>query len=158
MSSQTIQTAQPNSLTRKHRQQKSPSSAPAGLSKDTARASSIVGGALWDTISIAQRARAILRSSNDSYHVVFDRPVSWSKNMSIVAWASLMTNHAKLAKWFIMQCIKQASTLRVSRARTMNVGNRTKTFTVEGTEGTGSAVTKRELSFRSFFFKRALMD
>jgi hypothetical protein len=56
----------------------------------------------------------ILRSSKNNYHVVFDRPVSWSENMRIVAWVSLLSHNPMIEKWFIMQCIKEGSTLRVS--------------------------------------------
>lgn len=56
----------------------------------------------------------ILKSSENHYHVVFNRRVSWSENMRIVAWVSLLSHNRGLVKWFIMQCIKQGSTLRVS--------------------------------------------
>ena len=56
----------------------------------------------------------ILKSSENCYHIVFNRKVSWSENMSIVAWVSLLSHHENLKQWFLMQCIKQASTLRVS--------------------------------------------
>ena len=56
----------------------------------------------------------ILKSSENNYHVVFDRKVSWSENMRIVAWVSLLSCNRGLTKWFLMQCIKGASTLRVS--------------------------------------------
>ena len=56
----------------------------------------------------------ILKSSFRSYHVVFDEPVSWSKNVGIVAWVCLRWKIRKLTEWLIMQCIKHASTLRVS--------------------------------------------
>lgn len=59
----------------------------------------------------------ILKSSENCYHVVFDREVSWSENVKIMAWVSLLSQHRLLTKWFIMQCIKQASTLRVSRKK-----------------------------------------
>jgi len=59
----------------------------------------------------------VLKSSEKSYHVIFDRPVSWRKNVSIVAWVSLQTKHTKLTGWFILQCIKQGSTLRISPKR-----------------------------------------
>ena len=55
----------------------------------------------------------ILRSSQNNYHVVFDRKVSWAENMKIVAWVCLLSHKPKLVKWFLMQCIKGASTLRV---------------------------------------------
>ena len=56
----------------------------------------------------------ILKSSANCYHVVFNRTVLWSENMHIVAWVSLLTDHKTLIKWFLMQCIKECSTLRVS--------------------------------------------
>ena len=59
----------------------------------------------------------ILKSSNDGYHVIFNRVVSWSENMRIVAWVSLLSHIAKTEKWFVMQCIKEGSTVRVSRKR-----------------------------------------
>jgi hypothetical protein len=58
----------------------------------------------------------IARSSSGNYHVVFNRPVSWTLNTSIMAWTCLETKfHKHLTRWFIMQCIKQASTLRCGR-------------------------------------------
>ena len=59
----------------------------------------------------------ILRSSENNYHVVFNRSVSWAENMKIVAWISLLSHNRMLEKWLIMQCIKEGSTLRVSRKR-----------------------------------------
>ena len=56
----------------------------------------------------------ILKSSKDCYLVVFNRPVSWSENMRIVTWVCLLSHRMKTERWFLMQCIKQASTLRVS--------------------------------------------
>lgn len=56
----------------------------------------------------------ILKSSSDCYHVVFDRKVSWKLNVKIVAWVSLMCQNPMLEKWFLMQCIKEGSTLRIS--------------------------------------------
>ncbi len=60
------------------------------------------------------RGFIILKSSNSRYHVVFDRKVTWSMNVKIMGWACLLTKHKGLTRWFIMQCIKQGSTLRVS--------------------------------------------
>ena len=59
----------------------------------------------------------ILKSSLNNYHVVFNRTVSWKENMHIVAWVCLRSKHKKLTGWFIMQCIKEGSTLRVSPKR-----------------------------------------
>jgi len=59
----------------------------------------------------------ILKSSEGNYHVVFNRPVSWCENMRIVAWVSLLSGNPMLEKWFMLQCIKEGSTLRVSPKR-----------------------------------------
>jgi hypothetical protein len=63
------------------------------------------------------RGFLILKSSKNCYHVVFDRAVSWSENMRVVAWVALQSRNKGLAKWFLMQCIKGCSTLRVSPKR-----------------------------------------
>ena len=55
-----------------------------------------------------------LKSSKNCYHVVFNRKVSWRKNVHIVAWVCLESQNQGLDKWFVMQCIKESSTLRVS--------------------------------------------
>ena len=55
----------------------------------------------------------ILRSSHKCYHVVFNRPVSWTRNLHIIAWACQQSKHKKLTGWLIFQCIKESSTLRV---------------------------------------------
>jgi hypothetical protein len=57
---------------------------------------------------------AILKSSVNCYHVVFDRKVTWNVNVKIMAWACLVSKHRGLTGWFILQCIKKGSTLRVS--------------------------------------------
>lgn len=59
------------------------------------------------------RGFIILKSSEEHYHVVFDRRVSWSKNMGIVGWVAVCSRNSKLKDWLAMQCIKQGSTLRV---------------------------------------------
>lgn len=56
----------------------------------------------------------ILRSSEKSYHVLFNRKVSWVENITIMAWTCLVLKHSKLTGWFILQCIKKGSTLRIS--------------------------------------------
>jgi hypothetical protein len=40
----------------------------------------------------------ILKSSKNCYHVVFNRKVSWTENMKIVAWVSLQSHKEKLNK------------------------------------------------------------
>ena len=59
----------------------------------------------------------ILRSSKNNYHVVFDREVDWSENVSIMSWVVLTNKKPKLLKRFLLQCIRKASTLRVSSKR-----------------------------------------
>ena len=56
----------------------------------------------------------ILKSSENCYHVVFNRMVSWSENMHIVAWVSLLSKNRGILRWLPMQCIKESSTLIVS--------------------------------------------
>lgn len=55
-----------------------------------------------------------LKSSDNCYHVVFNRSVDWSENMRIVAWVCQQSKNYKLTGYLVMQCIKEASTLRVS--------------------------------------------
>jgi hypothetical protein len=56
----------------------------------------------------------ILKSSEESYHVIYDRPVSWAENMKILAWVSLLSHNEALTKYLQMQCIKKSSALRIS--------------------------------------------
>ena len=63
------------------------------------------------------RGFVILKSSEKCYHVVFERKVSWSENTRVVAWVALQSHNKELAKWFLMQCIKGCSTLRVPSKR-----------------------------------------
>ena len=56
----------------------------------------------------------ILKSSANHYHVVFNRCVSWSENMHVLAWASLLSHNKRAQRYALMQCIKESSTLRVS--------------------------------------------
>lgn len=59
----------------------------------------------------------ILKSSKNHYHVIFDRCVTWKRKMHIVACVSLQSHNKGLQKWFLMQYIKQSSTLRISNKR-----------------------------------------
>jgi len=59
----------------------------------------------------------ILKSSANHYHVVFDRSVTWERNMHIIAWVSLESDNSKLQRYLTMQCIKESSTLRLSAKR-----------------------------------------
>jgi hypothetical protein len=60
------------------------------------------------------RGFVILKSSKNHYHVVFDRSVTWKKNGHVMAWVCLESRNEGLKRWFLMQCIKESSTLRVS--------------------------------------------
>jgi hypothetical protein len=46
----------------------------------------------WFTL----KGYVILESSPHCYHVVFDRTVTWTENVKIMAWVALMTKHRKL--------------------------------------------------------------
>jgi len=60
----------------------------------------------------------ILKSSEKHYHIVFNRTVSWIFNLHVVAWVGLQSKNEGLRKWFLMQCIKENSTLRISTKKT----------------------------------------
>lgn len=60
------------------------------------------------------RGFIILKSSRNHYHVVFDRSVTWERNLHVVAWVALESRNPKLQKYQLMQCIKESSTLRIS--------------------------------------------
>lgn len=60
----------------------------------------------------------ILKSSKNSYHVVFDKPVVWSTNMEVMCWACFINRfHLNLVRYLVMQGIKQDSTLRIGNKR-----------------------------------------
>jgi len=47
------------------------------------------------------------------YHVVFDLPVTWEKNVHIMCLVAVESQLGKLRDYVLMQCIKESSTLRV---------------------------------------------
>ena len=49
-----------------------------------------------------------------NYLAVFDKSVSWERNVEIMNWASLVCHSESLSKYVVMQCIKRSSTLRLS--------------------------------------------
>ncbi|MCJ7634423.1 hypothetical protein MUP77_18780 [Candidatus Bathyarchaeota archaeon] len=55
----------------------------------------------------------ILKSSMKSYHVIFNRAVSWSRNVHIMCWLALISGIESLRKYSLMQGIKESSTLRI---------------------------------------------
>jgi hypothetical protein len=60
----------------------------------------------------------ILRSSKGNYHAVFNKPVTWEKNVRVMAWACFISNfNLALLRWFVMQRIKRSSTLRFGKKR-----------------------------------------
>ena len=60
------------------------------------------------------RGFIILKSSKNHYHVVFDKSVTWKRNVHIMAWVGLESGNENLQRYQLMQCIKESSTLRVS--------------------------------------------
>ena len=56
----------------------------------------------------------VFKLSKKSYLVVFNRKVSWRKNVHIMAWVAIESQILKLIYYVLMQCIKESSTLRVS--------------------------------------------
>jgi hypothetical protein len=55
----------------------------------------------------------IFQSSKLSYHVVFNLPVTWEKNIHIMNWVAVESQLGKLRDYVLMQGIKESSTLRV---------------------------------------------
>lgn len=60
------------------------------------------------------RGFVILKSSKKSYHVLFDRKVTWRKNVHVMNWVALESQNEKLKTYALMQGIKEDSTLRIS--------------------------------------------
>ena len=56
----------------------------------------------------------ILESSQDSYHVLFDDTVTWSRNVSIMAGLALISKNEPYVTWVLLQCRNGCSTLRIS--------------------------------------------
>ena len=49
----------------------------------------------------------------NSFHVVFNRPVNWDRNLHIVCWVAMMSQIKSLIMYALMQGIKESSTLRI---------------------------------------------
>lgn len=64
-------------------------------------------------IENADYSKTVYRFRTYSYHIVFNRKVSESENRSIIAWLCMYLKDENLTKWFLMQCIKQTTTLRI---------------------------------------------
>ena len=55
----------------------------------------------------------VFESSPDHFHVIFDRKVSWTKNVHVMSWVATLSVLHKLKDYVLMQCIKEASTIRI---------------------------------------------
>lgn len=64
---------------------------------------------------VKQKRNIFYRFTKRSYHVVFDSPVNWSRNAHIMNWVALESGNESLQKYVRMQCIKETSTLRISK-------------------------------------------
>lgn len=62
-----------------------------------------------------KKGRIIFRYRIASYHVVFNRKVTWKENVKIMNWIALESGIIGLQNYVRMQCIKGSSTLRLSR-------------------------------------------
>jgi hypothetical protein len=56
----------------------------------------------------------VFKYSKKNYLVVFNRRVSWTKNVHIMDWVAIESQIPKLKDYVLMQGIKEGSTLRVS--------------------------------------------
>lgn len=59
----------------------------------------------------------IFKSSKNHYHVIFNKKVTWKRNIHIMDWVALESHYPKLKDYAIMQGIKESSTLRISTKR-----------------------------------------
>jgi len=66
------------------------------------------------TYVVTDKKRVIYSFKRGSYLIVFDRPVHWETNVTIMNWAALESGNVNLQKYVRMQCIKQTSTVRIS--------------------------------------------
>jgi hypothetical protein len=64
---------------------------------------------------VKQKRNIFYRFTKRSYLVVFDRSVDWSLNVHIMNWIALESGNESLKKYVIMQCIKETSTVRISK-------------------------------------------
>ena len=56
----------------------------------------------------------ILRSSKKHYHIIFNCYVSWNVSLSVIGWVAILSKSVPLLRYLAMQCIKGASTIRIS--------------------------------------------
>lgn len=61
--------------------------------------------------------KTVFRFRKGNYLVIFNKPVEWSFNVHVMNWTALESGNENLKKYVIMQCIKETSTVRISRKR-----------------------------------------
>jgi len=64
---------------------------------------------------VKQKGRIFYRFTKRSYLVIFNRSVNWSLNVHIMNWIALESNNENLQRYVRMQCIKETSTVRISK-------------------------------------------
>ena len=57
----------------------------------------------------------VFESSRGSFHFVYNRPVTWRRNMNVMSWVAVDSQLGKLSDYVLMQTIKESSTLRVGQ-------------------------------------------
>jgi hypothetical protein len=66
---------------------------------------------------VKKKSKVVYRYLKGSYLVVFDRPVRWATNVKIMNWVALESGNSDLQRYVRMQCIKETSTVRISRKK-----------------------------------------
>ena len=56
----------------------------------------------------------ILKSSENNYHIIFDKTIDWETNCNLMARSVWKLKSDGLTRWFTLQIIKGSSTLRIS--------------------------------------------
>jgi hypothetical protein len=68
---------------------------------------------------VKQKGRIFFKFRKGSYLIIFNRPVNWTKNMHISNWYAhevrLESGNNNVQNYVEMQCIKETSTVRISR-------------------------------------------
>jgi hypothetical protein len=64
---------------------------------------------------VKEKGKVVYRYLKGSYLCIFDRPVKWETNVKIMNWVALESGNVNLQRYVRMQCIKQTSTVRISR-------------------------------------------
>ena len=64
---------------------------------------------------VKQKRRIFYRFQKGSYLVIFNKPVDWSFNVHVMNWLALESGNENLQRYVRMQCIKESSTVRISK-------------------------------------------